>query len=110
MFKYVMRNYLIPIVFIPSGAYAAGNEIYSLYVWQLFSVAMVVGLFMAGISTKNHRWIFLVIYIVTAGVSYYLTSGLVYRENVLLVNFLCAGLPLLLGGTGLLVALRAIKT
>lgn len=90
----VRPSLVLLTAFIPSLAYASGNDVLSLFWLQMVVLLVVIaGIFASSLRANGNLFVLLA-YAVGVTTPLYITSSWPYTENIYLINTLCTATPL----------------
>lgn len=88
-----MRFLIAATLFAPSAAEASGGEILSLFWLEVLLLVLVAISVALGKLSRKGKLLVVGAYLLGAAMPLVLTSGWPYRNNMLLINSLCFGVP-----------------
>lgn len=90
-----MRSSIVLLAaFIPSFAYASGNDVLSLFWLESIALLVVVATLLASRLRAAGNLLVLLAYAAGAAIPLYLTRNWPYSEDIYLINTLCTAIPL----------------
>jgi hypothetical protein len=94
MMRFVARLRLLPLLLLPSLAYASGGEIIALFGLELFALIVILIVIIRGELHGLGKVASLLAFAISTGIAGYMARDLPYRDNANLIHAVIVGLPI----------------